>query len=639
LGQDLDANGLLDVLAQGLESVGAEYPEPHLWLGVGKLSLQLAKKGIEIEANLQRAYTSLANGDQRARDTDDRRTQSLAHGYLGELYESQERYGEALTLTDEAIRLAQGMDARDLLLEWEWQSGRIYKLMGDDTRALQAFRRAVVHVEVIRQDIPVDYRGGRSSFRETLEPLYLGLAELLLEQATSLSPENKQEQQALLRETRQTVELIKRTELEDYFNNRCIVESVADFDLVNIDDGTASIYPVIFEDHLSILISVGGSIHHRTVDVPSFEVEITARALATSLRYYTSDFQEPSQQLYQWLIDPIADLLEEQNVDTLIFIPDGVLRLVPLAALADGGRYVIRDYAVVNSPGLSLFEPDPVSRENVQVLAAGLSEPGAVVTDLPDSVLGALIAANDDASRGLGRELDPALGRNRSIAGLSTLGQGEAAVVRGASNTSAASRLAENLDADTIASLQSQLALPGVTTEIEMISDIFRSSVLLNETFVRQRLVDEMLEQPFQMVHIASHGVFGRTADESFVMTHDRILSMNDLEALLYSEKFKDYPVELMILSACQTAEGDDRAPLGISGIALRARVRSALGSLWSISDAGTVEFMRHFYTKLNRPELSKARALQEAQLELLDSDDYAHPFFWSPFILIGNWL
>jgi CHAT domain-containing protein len=95
----------------------------------------------------------------------------------------------------------------------------------------------------------------------------------------------------------------------------------------------------------------------------------------------------------------------------------------------------------------------------------------------------------------------------------------------------------------------------------------------------------------------------------------------------------------LLTLSACQTAEGDDRSPLGISGIAIRAKVRSVLGSLWSVDDDATLAFIESFYRQLQDPNVSKARAIQLAQQQLLKNDDYQHPYFWSPFLLIGNWL
>ncbi|MEE9345432.1 MAG: CHAT domain-containing protein, partial [Methylococcales bacterium] len=144
---------------------------------------------------------------------------------------------------------------------------------------------------------------------------------------------------------------------------------------------------------------------------------------------------------------------------------------------------------------------------------------------------------------------------------------------------------------------------------------------------------------PYNVVHLASHGVFGSSSDDSFIMAHDQIITIDELEVLLSSENLKNDPIELLTLSACQTAEGDDRSPLGFSGIAIRAKVRSVLGSLWSVDDDATLAFMESFYRQLQDPDISKARAVQLAQQQLLKNHDYQHPYFWSPFLLIGNWL
>lgn len=115
---------------------------------------------------------------------------------------------------------------------------------------------------------------------------------------------------------------------------------------------------------------------------------------------------------------------------------------------------------------------------------------------------------------------------------------------------------------------------------------------------------------------------------------------MNRLEQLIAPSKFADAPVELLTLSACQTALGDDRSALGLAGIAVKAGARSALASLWLIDDESTALLMSRFYQELkNDPAVSKAKALQRAQLVLIKSQKHRHPFYWSAFLLIGNWL
>jgi len=141
-----------------------------------------------------------------------------------------------------------------------------------------------------------------------------------------------------------------------------------------------------------------------------------------------------------------------------------------------------------------------------------------------------------------------------------------------------------------------------------------------------------------RIVHIASHGMFTGDPDSSFVMAHDHLLNMNGLENLFKSESFSDTPVELLTLSACQTAEGDDRSPLGLSGVALRSGARSIMGSLWPVSDNAARTMFPIFYNSMKGSDISKAKALQKSQLALLNDEEMKHPFYWGPFILIGNW-
>ena len=114
---------------------------------------------------------------------------------------------------------------------------------------------------------------------------------------------------------------------------------------------------------------------------------------------------------------------------------------------------------------------------------------------------------------------------------------------------------------------------------------------------------------------------------------------MEQLERLVGLFRFRQNPLELLTLSACQTGIGDDRAALGLAGIAVKAGARSALATLWYINDEASSELVSEFYLQLRNPAISKARALQLAQLKLLSDRLYEHPAYWSPFLLLNNWL
>jgi CHAT domain-containing protein len=181
--------------------------------------------------------------------------------------------------------------------------------------------------------------------------------------------------------------------------------------------------------------------------------------------------------------------------------------------------------------------------------------------------------------------------------------------------------------------------LPYVRDELERIDKIYSGKVLLNEDYQTSRLYQELDKTPYSIVHIASHGQFDRDPDQTFLLTHEDKLTMNQLEQIVGIGQYRDKPVELLTLSACQTAAGDDRAALGLAGVAVKSGARSALATLWFVNDQATALLVSDFYQHLKDSSVSKAGALQQAQINILSDRRYRHPGYWSPYLLIGNWL
>lgn len=189
-------------------------------------------------------------------------------------------------------------------------------------------------------------------------------------------------------------------------------------------------------------------------------------------------------------------------------------------------------------------------------------------------------------------------------------------------------------------SVQGFPALYHVPQEIEEIRSLYGGKTLINKNFSLSNVENELSDNEYSVVHIASHGKFAGKVKDSFLLTYENKMSMDDLEKFVGSSKFRfDKPIELLTLSACESAAGDDMAGLGLASIAIKAGARSALATLWSVDDAATSELVMEFYRQLQNPEISKARALQQAQLRSLDDKRYHHPGYWAPFLLIGNWL
>jgi CHAT domain-containing protein len=573
------------------------------------------------ETGLPLAYSSLEQARKDA--VNQPRLLAEALGELARLYEDQQRTDDALSLYHQTIQAAEGINAHDLLMELEWRQGLLYQRRQQRTEALTAYQKAVDHIEAIRQDIPVEYHNGRSSFRETLAPIYMRLADLLLVDASQASGEEKTR---LLRRVRDTVELIKQTELEDFLGERCSVQSARTALLDKVTANTAVIYPIILPDRLELLVSIGSEIRQYTQPIDADTLMVRSRRLADSLRNASDDVKVHAGKLYDWLIAPIEPELRGNQVQTLVIVPDGALRLIPMAALYDGKQYLVEQYALASSAGLTLFNPSPLAKGTPKTLLAAMSEPGPVVSDLPPLVMEGVIR-NDE--RGFVAE---EAARSRAL----PVGQADEMQMRKVRSIYI-ERLAR--DPQFRSNVKKQLSLPGVAKEVDVMSKRLPHTLLMNSTFTVDGFVQQVTREPYSVVHIASHGIFGGTADTSFIMAYDGIISIDDLDRLLRSDRFKQQPMELLTLSACQTAEGDDRAPLGLSGAALKANVRSALGSLWPVDDAAAAQFMPEFYQALLQPNTSKAQALRQAQLSLMKDEQYEHPYFWAPFILVGNWL
>ncbi|MCU0544243.1 MAG: CHAT domain-containing protein [Oscillatoriaceae cyanobacterium Prado104] len=182
-------------------------------------------------------------------------------------------------------------------------------------------------------------------------------------------------------------------------------------------------------------------------------------------------------------------------------------------------------------------------------------------------------------------------------------------------------------------------ALPGVTEEVQQISAILPGSKLVNEQFVARQLQNRIQGSAYPIVHLATHGQFSSNAAETFILTWDERVNVKEFDRLLRSRLGEQQqPIELLVLSACETASGDSRAALGLAGAAIRSGARSTAATLWQVNDESTAIFMAEFYKQLALSKVSKAEALRNAQLMLLKTTKYRNPFFWAPFVLVGNW-
>ena len=561
----LDATRELLMGAQAeLRQVEATHDKVYALIHIARTFQRLAELQTVQRADFRDAFAALEQASAIAESLQNDRALAYSRGNMAELYEADGRYEEALVLTRQAIAAAEGAGAYESLYRWHWQAGRVLWAVGQTRDALDAYRRAVDILQITRQETAYSYLRSENSFRDSVGPVYRDLVDGLLQVSEASSDVDARS--SLLREARDTVEMLKAAELRDYFRDECVADLEARaVSIESVSADAAIVYPVFFPDRLELLVATPGGLNRYTTPVGETELNDTIRQFRSALqRPAARDYLEPSQQLYQWLIAPYEHDLEVANVTTLVFVPGGGLRTIPMAALHDGRDFVIRKYAVAVTPILALTDPQPLDRQEPKVLLAGISE---------------------------------------SVAGAQPL--------------------------------------PYVPGELNAIQNLFGGRVLLDQDFTTENFVQGMGDRELDIVHIASHGVFTGDPDKSFLVTHDGRISMNQLSEYIGRTKFRETPLELLVLSACETAIGDDRAALGLAGVAINAGARSALGSLWAISDPATAKLIEDFYRQLQNPNQSRAHALRMAQLSLLDSEEqeFQHPYFWSAFLLISNWL
>jgi CHAT domain-containing protein len=545
--------------AHGLpRSHDAAYGLITLGLAYGELRRSLPDSR---DALARRAAEAFGAAVTIGRDLGDHRALAYATGYLGALYEDERRHGEALTLTRQAVLAAQRENAPESLYRWQWQTGRLLRALGRSDDAIAAYRRAVKTLQSIRPELAVRSAMLGRSFRDTGGGVYFELVDLLLRRAAALEAPAAT---PYLIESRDVVELLKVAELRDYFRDDCVDAALATSTSLDVVSQTAVVvYPIPLPDRTELLVSLPTGLRRFSVPVGVDDLTQEIRQFRRKLEKRTTlEYLPHARRLYDWLIRPLEPTLASVRLDTLVFVPDGPLRTIPMAALHDGKRFLVSSYSLAITPSINLTAPRPLRRENARVLAVGLTQ-----------------------------------------------------------------------------AVQGFPALPNVTQEVEAVRRAFAGSTLLDREFLATTLEQKLKEEPFSILHVASHGQFANEVDRSFLLTFDQKLTIDHLEEVVGRLQFRTDPLELLTLSACETAAGDDRAALGLAGVAVKAGARSALATLWYISDQAAADLVAEFYRQLQDPATSRAVALQRAQLKLATDPRYEHPGFWSAFLLINNWL
>ncbi|MCY7282428.1 MAG: CHAT domain-containing protein [Cyanobacteria bacterium CAN_BIN43] len=582
----------------------------------------------------------------------DSRAHSYAMGYLGKWYQNGEQWESAERWTREALLQAQAIPAQEIAYQWQWQLGQLYKVQAKnqfkakeqrDPQALKTpllnarkfYQGAFETLESLRHELAASNPDTQLTFQQNIETIYREYADILLAKDTEPNP-------GALVEAREVIAALQAVELENFLRQGCPENSLERIDRIvdtEADKSTASFYPIVLDNEdgqtvrLEVILKLPGNAiaaqpqqkslqegadtvktistqsnstqtngtqdngikinqepllkHYRTKPISRAEFTQTIKELQLQLEeeYTFFSVKQKAHKVYQWLIEEAEQRGYLNGIHTLVFALDTRLRNIPLAALVydpkldsgDRQGYLIEKYAVAIAPRLRLQAAERFPAKKLNVLAVGLSKKSIVKF----------------RGRSEERFFPPLPYVEEELESIQEAGQGRLAV------------------------------LPPL------------------KQFTQSQLQQAINTTSIQILHLATHGEFSSRPEGTFLLSADNhVINVTELERIFRDRnQQQNKTIDLLVLSACETTAADQRATLGISGVAVRAGARAAIASLWTLDDRVSANFTKILYKKLVDPKLTKVQALREAQLELARNDGYQHPHYWAPYIFVGNWL
>jgi CHAT domain-containing protein len=557
----LDTLKLATEIERELNLLPIERSSIYTYINLAKTIQKNQKNHIADRSLLLKVNDLLNTAIAQSRTIKDARSEAQAIGTLGNLYRSIGQDRSAKQLTEQALIIAESLPAPDLAYRLHWQLGRIItKIDPQDPQAITAYQQAVRHLKTLRNDLNASEADLQFSFRDSVEPVYRELVDLLLKDSNKTIVSN-------LAIARDLIESLQVAELENYLRQGCLDTYTVSLD--KIDRLATIVYPIILPDRIAVITAIPGQpLRYHSRSISEAEVENTVKGLRAKLDNYEfyapqeRTFHKQSQQVYDLIIAPVIEDLKKSNTKNLVFVLDGALRNIPMSMLYDGKKYLVESYNLAISPGLQLVPPRATDRQQYRAFLGGISQ-----------------------------------------------------------------------------SRQGFQSLAGVKQELNSIGNLIPSQTLLDAEFSQSKVTNKLESDSSTIVHLATHGEFSSDPEQTFILTWDDRLNLNNLDRLLQNRNVRaDRVIDLLVLSACETASGDRRATLGLAGVAIQARTRSTIASLWKVNDKATQILMADFYQNLVTKKLSKAESLKLAQQSLLRNPQYRSPYYWAAFVLVGNW-
>jgi len=560
----------------------------------------------------------LQDAVEGAKKLNDKRAESYALGNLGHLYEilggskqNKHEWTEAQKHTQEALSLAKVLNAPDIVYRWQWQLGRLLAIQSKTEGAIATYTAAIKTLESVRNDLLGISSDIQFTFRDDIEPVYRELLALLLPlNEQNVNEDDLEKKENLKKKAFYYVESLQLAELQNFFqcsltNFRTIQpksENEKEDPETKLEDQVekfiekektaALIYPVILKDHIAILLRLPNKknlIYHSSEKVDERTVRDTiAEAIGNLKKTQGEDLGDselkPLVKLYQWLIAPIRNDLEGsgvKNVNSLVFILDGELRKIPMATLYDNihQKYLVdTQYSLSVVPSIQLLKPSQTEKLPLKALLAGAVQQRGIY--------------------------------------------------------------------DALKEVPNQINL--IKKSLDNPSILMDDSTKKTKPFTKKTFREALQSASYNIIHLATHGTFSSNLKNTQLLTDDDTkepqgysITLGELGGFLTTSKQpKPNLIDLLVLSACDSASGDNRAILGMAGVAVKFGAAATIAPLWTVDQKSSTLLMDEFYQQLRaNPKASKTVVLKMAQNSFRDKYKqlYSAPYHWAPFILVGN--
>ncbi|XZN93524.1 MAG: CHAT domain-containing protein [Microcoleus sp.] len=512
-----------------------------------------------------------------ARDLGDFRATAYALGNLGTVYEKNQQWLEAQQCTEQALLLSQNvsLNAPDLAYQWQWQLGRI-RWLGEAKDVKGAIGAYTAAFNTLQ------------SLRNDFVPIsrdgqfdFRDKIEPVYRELVDLLLQEEKPNQDNLKQARNVIEALQVAELDNFFRDGCVVVNKAEeIDAIadKYDPTAAVIHAIILPNRLAIILKLPGQ--------SELEYHVTA----------------VSEETIRNTLKKLGEYLEERGKN-----PDVI-------------RTAKQLYQWV-------FKPIELSIDknlNVETLVFVLDRP---LQKIPMTIL------HDGKQHLIQKKYDIVLAPGLQLTNAKERQDTRFKDIKlFAGGVDEKQLPIEDVEFEAIKNLKEEI------NGIDKVMPVKKR--LLNAEFTIAKIRQLIALENYSIIHIKTHGQFSSQPEKTFLVAYRSFLRSKDLDNLVKTGSEGDrHTIELLVLSACQTAKGDDRATLGLAGLAVRSGARSTLSTLWKADDEATTKLMVHFYNELRKPGMKMARALHTAQKILIEEDGYKDARTWANYVLIGNWL